>query len=77
MGSPDPETLLKRCDLLDTNIALSLRIDELENEVLRRDVKKLYKRLHKGRRFKLRALAELDQLTASLKRNLENHLEGK
>jgi len=66
--SIDLERLLQRCEGIEKSVAQTLRIDELEREIFRRDVKKAHKRWKRRRREALRVLAEVDRLAAAITR---------
>ncbi|MBA4106067.1 MAG: hypothetical protein C0485_09935 [Pirellula sp.] len=57
--------LARRCEALEQRIALSLRIEELERQLLRRSFQKMLKRRKRWRIEQLQLMAEADRIHAA------------
>lgn len=66
------ERSLARCEQLELSIQKSIRIEDLELELLRRDFKRAVKRKQKRRRAHLGRLAEVDQIHAEVRRQIDS-----
>ena len=65
------QELLLRIGALERDIAQSLKIDQLERELIRRDVRKLFKKRERRRLQQLRLMAEVDQIAAAVAKQIE------
>jgi hypothetical protein len=66
------QELARRCEALEQRIALALRVDELERELLRRSFQKVMKRRKRWRVEQLRLMAEADRIHAAAARMLDD-----